>query len=148
MTPPAPIRVSTTSLRESREDECQNQMPEIIHLAPTFHVNSLENPVIIEDITGYEILEGRYNIFVGRDEASQESSILFGERVDATFPCNYNNTPLSCEQSTTIDKHREKDVVTQALSMLRSSSNLSEITLPEETDKAAPAEFERIRLSL
>lgn len=148
MTPPALVRESTALLRESREDDCQNRMPEVIHLAPSFHVNSPEKPVIIEDITGYEILKGRYNIFVGRDEASREASLLFGERVDATFPCYDNNTPLSSEQSTITDKHGEKNVVTQALSILRSSSNLSEITLLEETEEAAPAEFEHIRLSL
>jgi hypothetical protein len=150
MAPSALVRESTALFRESREDACQNRMPEVIHLAPSFQVNSPVEPVIIEDTTGYEILRGRYNIFVGRDQACRESSLLFGERVDAILQVSSydNNTQLSKEQSTIIDKHGEKYAVTQAMSILRSSSNLSEITLPEETEEAAPAEFESIRISL
>ena len=74
---------------EARDDENYHdnaRMPDIIHLGPAFQVNSVANekPLIIEDMTGYEVIRGRFQIFVGREEAMPDS-LIRGERIEPSF---------------------------------------------------------------
>lgn len=54
--------------RESRQDDDQAiRMPDVIHLAPTIQVDSPIDPVIIEDLTGYEVSGFEYHLSDGID---------------------------------------------------------------------------------
>lgn len=149
--------------KESREDQATGRrMPDVIHLAPTLQVDSPIEPVIIEDMTGYEVIKGRYSLVITIKKS--EENLVDGERIDADVP-----SPLPPEQQkfnqfciqdnpqrqrTSVRKkklHREprhRDVA-QAFSLLWSTtSSLSDITFPDQKDSNAQWEFERVRMSL
>ena len=139
---------------EARDDENYHdnaRMPDIIHLGPAFQVNSVANekPLIIEDMTGYEVIRGRFQIFVGREEAMPDS-LIRGERIEPSFEPHKKRMHREGTEtlSPLVNKNNnEKTEVAQAFSLLRSSSNMSDITF-EEKDEINKNEFERERLAL
>lgn len=141
--------------RESRQDQdCSGRMPDVIHLAPTLEVDcpvdSPEEPVIIEDLTGYEVVKGRYYLVI---RSSQTEYLIEGERMDIGVllpqkanPKREDPTRQSHSRKQKQNREAKHREVTQAFSMLRPSSDLSEITLDEKNTQLI--EFEQQRISL
>lgn len=157
------------AMRESRQDECHrdkadttiSKMPETIHLATSFHVDSSnqKNPfMIVEDVNGYEAIFGQFHVYVGvgREKIESPDSFVHAEQIEAPRGEAQEDWlgPLSPHISSTKKKQGNKKnslsstvPMARVLSLLRSSSDLSDITFTDETENNK-THFEKVRLSL
>ncbi|CAB9500439.1 expressed unknown protein [Seminavis robusta] len=136
----------TPALRESRDDVCHGgSMPNVIHLTSS---SSAEKPTIVESSTGYEVINS------GRE--SLESSLIVGRGDPISLHVNSMRYKGGCrsgsEQSQINKQHKDKNDVIKAFSLVRSSSNLSDITFQDENEHDQQSQevihFEPERLAL
>lgn len=160
-----------TIVKDEARDDHENQerwdntltpkfrMPQTIHCGPAFQTSNTNLGDIIEDTTGYEVIRGRFQIFVGRDATS--NSLIHGEPIES-IPAmepptkrvqragtagrgqhHYHNQHLISKRN----HEKSQEVVIQAFSLLKSGSNMSDITFADE-DYIDHADFEPERLVL
>ena len=148
--------VAVDNQAPSRE-RAPSGMPAVIHLAPTVQVDSPTEPFVIEDLTGYEVVKGRYSLAVLSNNL--EENLIVGERLDANATlslqdqhegsndeCREEGPQISAERTDRQDEPTYRDV-TRAFSLLRSTSKLSDITFSEDKGDNQSA-FECVRISL
>ena len=148
--------VAVDNQSPSRE-RAPSGMPAVIHLAPTVQVDSPTEPFVIEDLTGYEVVKGRYSLAVLSNNL--EENLIVGERLDANATlslqdqhegsndeCREEGPQISAERTDHQDEPTYRDV-TRAFSLLRSTSKLSDITFSEDKGDNQSA-FACVRISL
>lgn len=143
---------------KSEEDGPRTQrMPQVIHLAPTFQVDSPSKPFVIEDLTGFEVIKGRYTLTISIKNSDE--NLVAGERIDSSrgpvfgrqsIPnskdMEHNNAHVHLGKSTVRCEPWDRDVA-QASSLFKSPSKLSDITFSDDKGNETD-EFERVRISL
>jgi hypothetical protein len=142
--------------KESRDDDNlvpTSRMPDVIHLAPTLHVHSPNEPLIIEDLTGYEIIKGTYYLVITVEQS--EENLVMGQRLGPmVLPSSSLHQPSQNQDSERrqrpfLEPELKYGDVTKAISLLRLPHNLSDITFMEENECGPPeSSFERVRMSL
>ena len=157
-----------TIVKDEARDDHENQrhwgnapptfkMPQTIHCGPAFQTSNTKS-TIIEDTTGYEVIRGRFQIFVGRDATS--NSLVHGERIESTSTMEPPTKRVHREGNAGRGHHhhnqhlirnrnheKSQNNVAQAFSLLKSASNMSDITFADE-DYIDEADFEPERLVL
>ena len=127
-------------------------MPKLITLGQAFQVDSTTKPMIIEDMTGYEVIRGRFKIIVAR-EASMPETLVHGEQICQEPPTKtkriersgFRDFPAACRFEK-VDAG-QKVVVAQAQSILKTNSLMSDVTFGKE-DEIEEADFQQERLIL
>lgn len=98
----------------------------------------------------HQAIKGRYFLVINKlghtadSEGEKRDSLVQGERLD---PTPHPREDPSQQSATFLSKKTSKHEVAQAFSLLKSSSNLSDITFTDEKEKNK-GDFERVRLAL
>ena len=158
--------------RVSNNNSPPSRLPKTIHCGPAFQTSNLE-PTIIEDMTGYEVIHGRFQIFVGRGVGigSMPDSLVHGEPIESTLALeptpkrvriggapgrgyhppspstHHHHQQQLHHHHINNNRKKETEIVTQAMSLLQSGSNMSEITFADE-EAMERDDFKPERISL